>query len=121
MLLSRFGTVVAHPDGEVSGSSPGHTKDLWYLMVLTAFNYFSIPIFCTVFFSLSATELSPNQRVIIVRVPSINIPVFFAQHRLERDERWQHLYMNCTYIVNKIIILLSLVLTNIKHKFQAKL
>ena len=27
---SRFGSVVAHPDmdGEVSGSSPGHTKDL---------------------------------------------------------------------------------------------
>ena len=28
-LHSRFGSVVAHPvlDGEVSGSSPGHTKD----------------------------------------------------------------------------------------------
>ena len=29
MEPSRFGSVVAHPDlnGEVSGSSPGHTKD----------------------------------------------------------------------------------------------
>ena len=33
---SRFGSVVAHPDldGEVAGSSPGHTKD--FKMVLTA-------------------------------------------------------------------------------------
>ena len=33
-VLDRFGLVLAHPDWEVSGSSPGHTKDL--KMIFTA-------------------------------------------------------------------------------------
>ena len=37
IVLRKFGSVVAHSDldGEVSGSSPGHTKD-FKKMVLTA-------------------------------------------------------------------------------------